>query len=200
MSDIQAIKDSGLIEAYCLGQLQGESLKSFVGLLARNPDLEKEVRRIQLAFSNGKVPTQLTVNEDAKVALFAKIRNLDLLKKNPEHLPELISKFACVNHWKAKVSHLKFPENPEPIHLIPLLKEAKTIQFLARVENEVPEEIHEAMVESFLVLNGNCICQLGNEKIALGVGDFLEIPLHTSHAVQVTSDEPIIAILQRISL
>lgn len=200
MSDIQAIKESGLIEAYCLGQLQGESLKSFVGLLARNPELENEVRRVQLAFSGATISTQPTVNEDAKAALFAKIRNLDLLKKKPEYLPELISKFACPVHWKAKVSHLEFPENPEAIHLIPILEEAKTVQFLARVEGEVPEEMHSEMVESFLVLQGSGICRIGNEQINLSPGEFLEIPLHTLHSIQVTSHEPIIAILQRISL
>lgn len=200
MLNLKTLSDSGLIEAYCLGQLQGKDLKNFVGLLAKNPEIEREVRKVQLQFSSRPLAEAPPVCETTKSELFSKIRNLEFQQRLEGYNHELIDSDSCHEHWKAKVSRFEFPTQKEPIHLIPIREEEKVKQYLAWVGSEVPEEVHDNMVESFLVLNGTCECRLENEKLELRAGDFLEIPIHTTHQVKVTSHEGIFAILQRIYL
>lgn len=198
MLDFDAIKASGIVEAYCLGQLEGEDLKKFVGLLASYPDLESEVRMVQMSLIGKKQLVSSPISEEVRNKIFEKIRAQSESKAKPDFLPELIGPGSCHEHWLAKTAQFSFPEDKDPIHLIPLRIEEKTHQFLAWVQDGVEEEIHTDMVESFLLLKGTCTCNVGGEILQLRAGDFLEIPIYQSHFITVTSSDGIFAILQRI--
>lgn len=62
-----------------------------------------------------------------------------------------------------------------------------------------PPETHTSEIESFLIVEGTCRITIGNKPYDLGPGDYLSIPLHISHFVQVTSSCPCKLILQRIA-
>jgi mannose-6-phosphate isomerase-like protein (cupin superfamily) len=68
-------------------------------------------------------------------------------------------------------------------------------QMLVVTRVDVPEEDHEDYLESFFILEGHCECTVGDKRFKLGAGDFLEIPLHVKHNVNVTSPY-VVAILQ----
>lgn len=200
MLDVDSIKASGIVEAYCLGQLEGEELKKFVGLIAAFPNLDEEVRRVQMSLISKSKPVRMAINEEVRREIFDKIRSLTEPRPSADFLPELIGPGSCHEHWLAKTSHHVFPDQKDPIHLIPLQMEEKTHQYLAWVKEEVEEEIHTERVESFLLLKGSCTCRLGDRFVHLEAGSFLEIPLNQPHSIKVTSPDGIFAILQRIYL
>ena len=81
--------------------------------------------------------------------------------------------------------------------MVPFRKVLGFEQFLVRVRHFVAEETHEDLLESFFILEGTCICFLGEHQIPLEAGGFLEIPMFIPHSVTITSDKPVLAILQR---
>jgi quercetin dioxygenase-like cupin family protein len=60
---------------------------------------------------------------------------------------------------------------------------------------DVPEESHEEVFESLLILKGECECTIGTETIQMQAGDYIDIPLHIPHNVKVLSPY-VVAILQ----
>ena len=63
----------------------------------------------------------------------------------------------------------------------------------------VDDEVHVNEKESFLVLEGECECYVGDNVYRLGPGGFIEIPLHEHHNVKVIS-EYVVAVMQRIAV
>lgn len=198
--DFQTLLASGVVESYCLGQLRGVELKKFVHALASNPDLESKVRSVQLSMSGKSNISETELSQDSKKSLFEKIRAMDEPRAMPNLDAELINPNSCHLHWKGLTDNLDFPNTKDPIHLIPIRLEEKIHQFLAWVKDGVEHEVHTDMIESFLLLEGICECQVGTETHSLTAGSFLEIPLHTSHSIKVTTPDGIFAILQRIYL
>lgn len=200
MLDVDSIKASGIVEAYCLGQLEGDELKKFVGLIVAYPNLDEEVRRVQMSLIAKSKHLPMAISEVARKEIFDKIRSLSESRSSTNFLSELIGPGSCHEHWLAKTAHYVFPDKKDPIHLIPIQIEEKMHQFLAWVKEGVVEEIHTEMVESFLLLKGTCMCQIGDRFVLLEAGSFLEIPLNQPHSIKVTSPDGIFAILQRIYL
>ena len=64
---------------------------------------------------------------------------------------------------------------------------------------DVDDEVHEHEQESFLVLEGECECHIGDTVYRLGPGGFIEIPLHLNHNVRVLSPY-VVAVLQHIAV
>jgi len=72
---------------------------------------------------------------------------------------------------------------------------------LAWLTTELAETEHHAeeFVESFLILEGTCECNIGGQLIYLKTGDYLDIPIDTPHTIRSTSTQTgyVKALIQR---
>ncbi len=68
-------------------------------------------------------------------------------------------------------------------------------QTLVITKVNVPEEVHEDYAESFFILEGRCTCTVGANVFELMPGDYLPIPLHVPHNVQLITPQ-VTAIVQ----
>jgi mannose-6-phosphate isomerase-like protein (cupin superfamily) len=119
--------------------------------------------------------------------------------------PPFIDENSNLQDWLIATQDFKMPDTFENIHLEPILSNNKADMFIAWVSKMVPEEIHDNILESFLLLEGSCSCHIkdkeGNTRIVkMQAGDFITMNIGESHDIIITSEKPAKAILQWIKL
>ena len=122
--------------------------------------------------------------------------NLPLLKEDSNWLD-----------WEAAIQGIEPPETYDNIYLHALESNEKRDLFIAWVQAFIPEEVHHDLLESFILLDGTCECwiwQADNptqkRTVRMQAGDFLEMKIGEIHDIQVTSLQPVRAILQWLKL
>jgi len=198
--DIQTYIYSGVVESFCLGTLSGLELDQFIYLLAEYPKLQDEVERVQATLGNSGEVNNRVFSRDLKKKILDSIKDLETSSIERQSVLDLIHPNSGLQFWEDKIKAIEPPAQIDGVFLSPLRQTDKIFQFAAWVEKFVDPEIHEDMIESFFILEGTCTCTVGDNTIDLVRGNFLEIPLHTSHSIQVTSPGGVKAILQRIYL
>jgi len=193
---IDQIIDSGILEEYCLGLLTEGLESEWKEKIEREPKLVKAVQSIQ----GRKQPEKSLKFKQIWENIKAGTENATLFTRNEHTRPEVLGPGMDINELMNQVQPFKVPNNGENINLIPFRQFLGFHQFIASVKKEIPLEVHDDMIESFILLKGECRCLLGQTYIDLKPGDFLEIPIHTEHSVKVTSKEPVLAVLQRVMI
>lgn len=198
--EIEQILASGEIEEYCLGTLSEVRCRKLEELARLYPEIRAEVEQTRFALDHFFSATTGQSSGTIKQRIFDRIFTPAEVDSERLSDSQFINRYSRLETWKEKIKDAKRPENAGNIYLHQILNEGKTLQFVAWVRQNVDAEIHEDMVESFMVLEGTCRCLLGDVEYNLGPGDYLEIPLFTNHSVEVTSNVDVKAILQRILL
>lgn len=119
---------------------------------------------------------------------------------DPYHLPDINAHSNWLD-WEVAVQHIPEPEQVENVFLHPLESTPERDLFVAWVRQEVPEEVHHDILESFLILKGSCICHITNPEgeqrtVRLGPGETITMQTGEQHTITITSREPAKAILQ----
>lgn len=97
----------------------------------------------------------------------------------------------------AEILNTKKPYKNIRVQLIEKTEEVETL--LIHLKDYMPPESHSDIIEQFLVLQGHCTLNMGDQVITKKEGDYLKVPLFTLHDVQVTSSEPCVFVCQRIT-
>lgn len=194
--DLQAYIKSGIIEDYCLGVLPTEESKKVAQMAMDFPEIKQEVDAYTEALGQyGANAAQFSAAK-AKNKIFSTITNLITEQtSNLEQLP-LLNKYSEYTNWLKIVK----PMLPEKLHKPTLVRSLRNddcvSQLLIWTTVNFPEEIHNNEQECFIILEGRCRCHIGDQIIEMGPGDFLEVPMHKHHDVQIL--EPVLALVQRI--
>lgn len=78
-----------------------------------------------------------------------------------------------------------------PMNVIPLRSDSLASSFLICVHSEVRPHFHRAHTEHVIVIEGEAIMHLGDEKRTITGGDVIVIPAGTVHAVSVIGTTPL---------
>lgn len=119
--------------------------------------------------------------------------------------PPLISEESNHYDWLMATKEMKPPVDFKDLHLEPIITNEKVEMFVAWVAEMVPEEVHDDMLESFLILEGSCTCHITNPNgqlriIHMQAGDFITMNVGEVHDIQITSKNPTKAILQWLKI
>lgn len=199
MSKVQEFIDSGILDEYCLGLLLPDEILEVERMAGLHPVIQDAI--------NQKKKT-LKRPDNQKDNLGQELKNrvlsaLNQLGKPPvfdlNNLP-LINAYSDSEQWQRTVASLQPTREFRNLYSHPLRADGDVEQFLLWARMEVRPEAHYDERESFLILEGECECQIGGEIIRLAAGDFVDIPLDVEHNVRVVSSEPIKAIIQRVKL
>jgi mannose-6-phosphate isomerase-like protein (cupin superfamily) len=87
----------------------------------------------------------------------------------------------------------------ENLNVFPLDATRNMLTLFVVVRDRLDEEVHVDSIERFLVLEGSCVIEMGNESVQLQQGDFYSIPKFTPHTVIVTSATPCKLIVQQVA-
>ncbi len=164
------------------------------------PELKKELDSIQHALemyaASRSVQPRAHVKDKIKDAIsnFEKEQEMD-----PINLP-LISCYSDHNKWLNLVRDVipLAPEGDSPFIKV-LHKSDKVLQVVVVSATNFEDEVHDDEYESFLILKGRCKCTVGESVRFMEEGEFMAIPLHEHHTVEVLT-EAVVAIVQRVAI
>jgi mannose-6-phosphate isomerase-like protein (cupin superfamily) len=194
------IQESGLLELYAMGLLEGPEVDIVQEAIANNPLVALEFGQIedtlfQLAQSNAAEP-----NPTLKSLLLGKIDYLGRLRAGeiPVKAPSLTpgSKVADFQQWLTR-SDMQLKGELDLAQVAIISDEPDQMTAIVWLRLGAPAETHSHEYEKFLIVEGSCDLTIGTKVHSLKAGDFLSIPLHITHHVEVTSDVPCKIILQR---
>lgn len=190
--------DSGLLEDFCLGLLPEKEAMEIVEAADKFPLVKQRIEAIEEGL---KSALQVAPSAHIKSNIFqllddsAPDETIDLSN------PPAIDKYSNVAEWNKKVGSFKPAHDLGDIKVYPLQQTASNELYVAWVYDSLTEDGHdeEQFIESFLILEGSCECNLGGKMVYLQTGDYLEIPFKIKHTISCTSKELgyVKAILQR---
>jgi len=193
--DIQAYIESGILEEYCAGLLSTNEQAKLIKMSMLYPEIKLELNAIELALEQLAALNAIMPVASLKPQIFKALGfQDDGAKLDLNNLPAT-NKYSNHYHWLNTLAHL-IPEIPAEDFLAEVLRHDEQIaQLLVITKNDVPEETHGDLIESFFILKGKCECTVGDHLYKLSPGDFLEIPLHVEHDIKIVSPY-VVGILQ----
>lgn len=192
--DIQKYIESGILEEYCLGLLNERDGAFLIRMATFYPEIRAELTAAELTFENLSAVAALEPAPHNRQNILAALGFADDTSLDINNLPA-VDENADYQEWLNTFAHL-IPALPNEDFLIhEVRKDDRYQQMLVVTKMDVPEEEHGDYLESFFILKGRCECTVDNKLHQLGAGDFLQIPLHVKHNIQVLSPY-VVAILQ----
>lgn len=191
--------DSGSLEAYCLGMLNTDRISEVESLRRKHPEVESEIRSIEAALRKYAKTVGSKMSETLQDEIWELLANVNRERTIRMDCLPLINRFSDPIAW------LEFakPLIPEPLaddRFIQVLRKSDTVvQMLLKSKTDFVNEVHTSERESFIILEGECECTVGNTIFQLGPGGFTEIPLFTDHDVRILTPH-VTAILQRVAV
>jgi len=197
--------ESGVVEDYCLGTATLEDVTRLQSLCNQFAEAQAYLEKNQKAMEEligkfSRKPSDHSKNIINKNILEnLKLESASLIG-DEQLLPEFIgiSRHSNIDHWDALVKEITPPSDFENIYAKPLFVSTTQELILVWAKNIVPDEVHDDLTESFLLLEGTADCYVDDEVFSMVKGDFMEIPLHSNHKVVVTSASPGKAIRSRV--
>lgn len=190
---------SGVVYDYCMGLLSPTEEQEVVRMAGLYPEVSEEISAVQAVLEGGATTSAKKPPGEMKDKIWGVLENM--VKEqvaSPDDLP-VVNKYSNADNWRRMVSHLIPLGVPEGMDVQMLRQSEGVTQMLVTSSIDVPDEVHENEIESFLVLEGECMCYIGDEQVKLSAGGYIEIPLHVHHNV-VALTPRVVAVLQLVAV
>ncbi len=202
MTNIKAFIESGILESYVLGMATVEEMAE-VNLMAEQHDaIRNEINQISDALEQYALAHAIEPNATIKPFLLATLDYTDRIENGeaPTFPPEL-HEGALIQDYAAWLERddMVLPAGFKDLHAKIIGYTPKAISAIVWIKEMAPQEVHDDEYEKFLIVEGSCDITIGNDVHHLVAGDYLAIPLHVNHSLQITSHVPCKVILQRIA-
>ena len=197
--DIQGYIESGILHDYCVGNLSPAGRLEVEQTCAQYPEVRAELQQLQNLLEKYAEGGASAPAPQLKQNIWNTLENINKERVGDLNDMPLINKYSDYQNWKRIVAPLMPQQIPTGTVAMPLRDAAGIQQTLVIAFDNVAEESHEHEKESFLILEGECECYVGDNLYRLGPGGFLEIPLYTSHNVRLLSPY-VVAVVQTIAL
>jgi mannose-6-phosphate isomerase-like protein (cupin superfamily) len=198
--NFKAYIESGTLELFVMNLLTEVDREEVLRNLNVYPELGEELKRIENALELYAMQNSIAPNGQSKENVLTAITNLKKeTAMDPANLP-LINQYSDYTNWLKFVNSIGKPAIGSDGRAVQVLRHDEEVtQLLIVSSTDIEQEIHEKEHESFLILSGACKCTIGDRVRLMYAGDFMPIPLHEYHDVQVISPE-VTAILQRVKV
>ena len=199
--DIAAYIASGILESYCLGQVTEEQRVEVEQYADQFPEIRTELKQISdsLEFysrQNSKAP-----GASVKVKLLLKIYEQE--SGEGKKYPPLIKEktvAADFENWLQDIAIEEPAAGFDNLASFDLPSTETVTNFLVWAKQGHGEEMHTEFNEFIVILKGHCDMYFNGVKTHYNTGDIIVIPPGIPHSAVVTSDEPMLAVVQRQSL
>lgn len=199
--NLNEIKDTGLLELYVLDALNEQEVQMVEQAIAAHPEIDTEIKEIETALEVYAYANAIKPLETTKILITAVVQFTKRVEagEQPPMPPELtpLSTIEDYALWLNNPTMVEPEYNENMFGQIIGANNDFTI-LIKWIRNAMPNEIHEEFIESVLIVEGTCDIYFDEViKHSLKKGDYLSIPLHINHRVEVTSKNTCKAILQR---
>jgi mannose-6-phosphate isomerase-like protein (cupin superfamily) len=198
--NIKAYIESGILEQYVIGTLSEAERIEVQVCLATYEQLRKELERIETTLENYAFKNAVSPPSRLKERFLESIANLELEKQMKLSDLPLINKYSDYKNWLKLIENFgNLPLGEDGRHISMLRQDDKVTQMLIVSTTDIEQETHLMEHESFLILEGECKCTIGDQTRLMCAGDFMQIPLFEPHDVQLKSAK-VTAILQLVKV
>lgn len=189
-----------LLEKYVLGEVSPKEEETVENWAAESATVRAELTSLVEAME----AYALQYKKSPKASLKNRVLHAVFSEGLPEpesnqeyHIPD-VSEDVDLEVWEKLVESIKPPESYGNVFSHRLEKTPDRTTMVAWLKSKLPEEVHTKYIERFVILSGTCDCYFHGEKfMEMKRGDVMEIPLHVPHWIDVTSDGPLVSIIQR---
>lgn len=193
MMNIQEYIASGILQEYCLGLLSGEE-KAIVETNCRlYPEIQAELEACRAALLHHAQ----TPDPSLRKSIWNLLENVNREEKGLEGRP-LLNRFSEKDTWLRWVQPFLPAVLDRDLFVRVIRDDGQCRQMILWSKVDIPEEEHADVQESFMVLEGECACYVGEEVFRLCAGGYFEIPMHTRHSVKILTPE-VLAVVQRMN-
>ena len=196
--DIKTYISSGIVEQYCLGMLSDTERTVVEGYAAEFPSIKDEIDRITDAMESYALanPIQPTSSVKARVLLAAYQTEAGAGKA----FPPLIIDNSVTDDFRQWLDGVNIPppgESFDNLSFYDLPSTEAVTNFMIWAKEGHDEEEHNEFREFIVILEGHCDMYMNGEKKHYKTGEIIRIPPFVPHYAVVTSDLPMVAIVQR---
>lgn len=193
---------SGILELYVLGMASDEERREVDRMAGLYPEVAQEIDQITAALIEQAEKSCPAPNPTIGAFLAAMVDYTERLQGGEAPTsPPALNKDSRMTDFASWLNNpdAVLPADFEAFHARIIGYSPEYITAIAWLRYGAPPETHKREFERFLILEGTCDITIDKIVHQLVPGDYLEIPLHLSHHVQVTSDMPCKVILQRVA-
>lgn len=193
--DIKKFIESGILEEYCMGWINEADRAIVVSMASSYSQIREELTRVELFMEQfAKLNAVSIINTNLREKILDSLEHISQNYLDLDNLP-IINNTSNYQMWLYSVQHLIPTAFAEDMICEVLRQDDKVTQTLIVSKIGVSEETHTNILESFLILQGECECTIGERVFKAAPGDLIEIPLHAEHDVRLLSPV-VVAVLQ----
>lgn len=193
--NLEAYIESGILELYVLNVLEETERSEVLGMLRRYPQLRQEMEKIEYTLERYAQATAIVPPETAKRKIKATLDHAVKEQAMGIHDMVLIGEDSDYKNWLRLINE-HFPLAFQQDNFCEVLREKDGVKQVLVVSSfDIPDETHEDVHESFLILQGQCKCTVGPDVFYLEAGGYTQIPLHEHHQVEIVR-APVMAVVQ----
>lgn len=196
--DVSAYIDSGILENYCMGFCTESEKKEVEQNAVKFPEIKAELEEIRAVMEEYICAQQIQPSDNLKYSLMQKVYAQHAIK-DTSYLPILSKDESAVEIEKWLEHHpVEISLSPnEEMTMMELPSTPTITNFLVCAKSGHEPEMHTDFDEFFYVVRGTCTMYFDEKPKNYHEGQVVYIPPHITHYAVVTSDLPMIAIVQR---
>lgn len=189
---------SGILESYCLGLVTKAERVEVEQYAKQYPEIREELAEINdslemYAFEKGVEPA-------ASVKTKVLLRVYEQQCGAGKMYPPLIKENTVAGDFKKWIDINKITEPAGPFDNLTTAYLPSTdvvTNFIVWAKKGHEQEEHNEYYEFIVILKGHCDMYFGATKKHYNTGDIIIIPPHIPHSAVITSEEPMVALVQR---
>jgi quercetin dioxygenase-like cupin family protein len=189
MNTLSTYITSGIIEAYCLGNLTSAQAAEVSAMAAAHPEVQQEIdKTLAILEQYPQSPEPKAGLKDRVLGFLDAYLSAEVIDLSN---PPLLHRFSDATAWNRALADLR-PEIEEPGFAARILKETNEVVLsVVWLSDELVEDEHdpkEAFQESFFILEGSCECNFEGTIVRFSAGDYFDIPPNTKHIIKNISE------------
>ena len=187
---------SGILTDYCLGMLDIDQRREVEMFCRQYPGLQKEVDDIKRILEKYLLSQSEPPAESLQEKIWKTISCMRIGELNYQEQLPVLTRFSEKEIWLALVRPMLPATLEQDLFVKVIRDDEEMMQTVLWTKVNYPDEVHDDLHESFMILEGECECYVDDKVIRLSAGDYFDVPLHAHHDVKILSKE-VLAIVQR---
>lgn len=196
--NVEAYIRSGILENFCLGFCSAEENRDVEEMASQYPEIKAELEKIRSSLEEYFLANEIKPAPSVKIAVMLSIYK-QMAASQSEYPPfiEGALQTQAISEWLSKSSLPAPKADFENLFFIELPSTEQVANFIVYAKNGHKEEVHTDLIEYLYVIQGSCVMDFDGRKRSYSAGEIISIMPHVRHHAVVTSDEPMIALVQR---
>lgn len=188
--------ESGVLQEYCLGLLDEQERKAVEEVCAQYPAVRAELEAFQSGLQEYVTEYSVKPPQELQGRIWNSLKNIGSAAKGDAPQLPIIDRSSDHDVW-LKIVKPFLPRTLEGDMFIKVIrKDEEAEQTIIWTKVNYPDEVHDDLLESFMILEGECECYVDDKIYRLGPGGYFEIPLYAHHDVKILTPQ-VLAVLQR---